>query len=106
MTQPVPTDSSPPDSSRPRHGPLRYLAGALSSGLFAALSWSVAQRLVIHFTLHPPHYSKPIAQSIAVGLKTILVGTSFLAVFSFSLIAVGLFLLLVQALLPRQGRQP
>ncbi|HBP53750.1 MAG TPA: DUF3082 domain-containing protein [Synechococcus sp. UBA8638] len=106
MTQLAPPHSSPPDSSRPRHGPLRYLAGALSSGLFAVLSWSVARRLVIHFTLHPPHYSKPVAQSIAVGLKTILVGASFLAVFSFSLIAVGLFLLLVQALLPSPGGQP
>lgn len=98
---PAPTDSSP----RPRHGPLRYLAGALSSGLFAVLAWQAARGLVIHFTLHPPHYSKPIAQSIAVGLKTILVGVSFLAVFSFSLIAVGLFLLLVQALLPSHERQ-
>lgn len=103
---PSPTDPSPPDPPRPRHGPLRYLAGALSSGLFAVLSWLVARRLVIHFTLHPPHYSKPIAQSIAVGLKTILIGTSFLAVFSFSLIGVGLCLLLVRALLPSHGRQP
>ena len=99
-----PPDSAPPDPSRPRHGPLRYLVGAVSSGLFAALSWLVAERLVIHFTLHPPHYSKPIAQSIAVALKTILIGTSFLAVFSFSLIGVGLCLLLVRALVPRDGR--
>ena len=108
MTQPAPSpaDPAPGDSSRPRHGPLRYLTGALSSGLFAVLSWLVAERLVVHFTLHPPHYSKPVAQSIAVGLKTILVGTSFLAVFSFSLIAVGLCLLLVRALLPGHGRQP
>ena len=108
MTQPAssPADPAPGDLSRPRHGPLRYLTGALSSGLFAVLSWLVAERLVVYFTLHPPHYSKPVAQSIAVGLKTILIGTSFLAVFSFSLIAVGLCLLLVRALLPGHGRQP
>ncbi len=94
------TDPAPLDSPQPRHGPLRYLAGALSSGLFALLSWQVAQRLVVHFTLHPPHYSKPITQSIAVAFKTILIGTSFLAVFSFSLIGVGLSLLLVRTLLP------
>lgn len=97
------TDPAPLHPPHPRHGPLRYLVGALSSGLFAVLSWSVAERLVIHFTLHPPHYSKPVTQSIAVGLKTILIGTSFLAVFSFSLIGVGLSLLLVRALLPRTG---
>lgn len=106
MTRPdlSPTTPAPGDSSRPRHGPLRYLTGALSSGLFAVLSWQVAERLVVHFTLHPPHYSKPVTQSIAVGLKTILVGTSFLAVFSFSLIAVGLSLLLARSLLPSAGR--
>ena len=104
MTQPTTPNSAPDGSPRPRHGPLRYLTGALSSGLFAVLSWSVAERLVVHFTLHPPHYNKPIAQSIAVGLKTILVGTSFLAVFSFSLIAVGLSLLLVRSLLSSAGR--
>lgn len=105
MTQPAPssTDPAPGDSPRPRHGPLRYLVGAVSSGVFAVLSWSVAERLVVHFTLHPPHYNKPIAQSIAIGLKTILVGTSFLAVFTFSLIAVGLSLLLVRSLLPSDG---
>ena len=107
MTQPAPSpaeDSCPGAAPRPRHGPLRYLTGAVSSGLFAVLSWQVAERLVVHFTLHPPHYSKPVAQSIAIGLKTILVGTSFLAVFSFSLIAVGLSLLLVRSLLPGAGR--
>jgi len=76
------------------------MVGWLSSSLFAVLSWLVAQRLVVHFTLHPPHYSKPIAQSIAVALKTILIGTSFLAVFSFIFIGLGLFLLLVRSLLP------
>ena len=106
MTKPVisTTDPAPPDSPQPRHGPLPYLAGALSSGLFAFLSWQVAQQLVVHFTLHPPHYSKPIAQSIAVALKTILIGTSFLAVFSFSLVGVGLCLLLMRTLLPSTGR--
>ena len=73
----------------------------MSSGLFAVLCWWVARGLVIHFTLHPPHYSKPIAQSIAVALKTILIGTSFLAVFSFAFIGLGLSLLLVRTLLPR-----
>ncbi|KKZ13932.1 MAG: hypothetical protein TQ37_02810 [Candidatus Synechococcus spongiarum 15L] len=105
MTRPTAstTQPAPPRPSQPRHGPFRYLAGALSSGLFAVLSWGVARRLVVHFTLHPPHYSKPVAQSIAVALKTILIGTSFLAVFSFSLIGVGLSLLLVRTLLPRNG---
>ena len=98
------TDPASPPPSQPRPGPFRYLTGALSSGLFALLSWRVAKGLVVYFTLHPPHYSKPIAQSIAVALKTILIGTSFLAVFSFSLIGVGLSLLLVRTLLPGDAR--
>jgi len=102
MTQPTSPgrEPGPPDSPGPHYGPLRYMVGWLSSSLFAVLSWLVAQRLVAHFTLHPPHYSKPIAQSIAVALKTILIGTSFLAVFSFIFIGLGLFLLLVRSLLP------
>ena len=94
------TEPAPPDSPQPRYGPLRYLVGVLSSGLFAVVSWLVAQRLVVHFGLHPPHYHKPIAQSIAVALKTIFIGTGFLAAFSFSLTTVGLCMLLVWALLP------
>ena len=106
MTKPTisSTDSAPLDPPQPRYGPFRYLVGALSSGLFALLSWRLAHGLVVHFTLHPPHYSKPIAQSIAIALKTILIGTSFLAVFSFSLIGVGLSLLLVRTLLPSDAR--
>ena len=102
MTRPTTSATDPaPAAAHPRHGPVPYLVGALSSGLFTVLSWWVARGLVLHFALHPPHYSKPIAQSIAVGLKTILIGTSFLAVFSFGFIGVGLFLLLVRTLLLR-----
>ena len=81
-----------------RSSPLRYLVGALTSLLFAVLSWMVSRGLVAHFAAHPPHFEQPIAQSIAVALKTLLIGTSLLAFFSCSLIGVGLLLLVVRSL--------
>ena len=93
-----PPASPPATAPASRHGPRRYLAGAVTSAVFAVVAWAVSRRLVAHFAAHPPHFSKPIAQSIAVALKTLLVGTSFLAFFSFCLIGVGLLLLLVRSL--------
>lgn len=97
-----PTASSAASPGAPaaaaRHGPRRYLVGAATSALFAVVAWAVSRRLVAHFAAHPPRFSKPIAQSIAVALKTLLIGTSFLAFFSFCLIGVGLLLLFVRSL--------
>ena len=51
-----------------------------------------------YFTLHSPHYSSAIAQSAASGLKTLVIGTSFLATFSFTFIGLGLFIVFIRSL--------
>jgi len=56
---------------------------------------------VQYYALHPPSYSSRIAQSIATALKTLIVGMSFLATFSFGFISLGLTLVLIRSLVER-----
>jgi hypothetical protein len=51
-------------------GPLSYLSGSLTSGLFCAFSVWITLKLITYYSLHPPHYSQQFAQSIATALKT------------------------------------
>ncbi|NDC33899.1 MAG: DUF3082 domain-containing protein [Synechococcaceae bacterium WB9_2_112] len=95
MTTPDPQATAP---ERPRKGPLSFLSGALTAGLLAWLSLRLSRTLVAYYALHPPHYSARIAQSIATALKTLIVGMSFLATFSFGFIALGLTLVLLRSL--------
>ena len=83
-----------------RKGPLSFLSGALTAALLCWLSLRLSQTLVLYYALHPPAYSARIAQSIAVGLKTLIVGTSFLATFSFGFIGLGLTLVFLRSLVP------
>lgn len=83
-----------------RKGPLSFLSGALTSGLLCLLCLRLSRGLAVYFALHPATSSSRIGQSIATGLKTLLVGMSFLATFSFGFIALGLALVLVKSLLP------
>ncbi len=85
-------------SSTPEKGPLSFISGAVTSWLFAFVCLLVSRRMVIYFSTHSPVYSSPIAQSIASGLKTLLVGISFLATFSFAFIGLGLFLVFIRSL--------
>ena len=78
--------------------PLSFLSGALTSALFAILCFWLSQNVVVYFTLHAPNYSSPIAQSIASGLKTLVVGMCFLATFTFTFIGFGLTLVFVRSL--------
>jgi hypothetical protein len=55
--------------------------------------------VVNHYSLHPPAYSSAIAQSIATAVKTLVVGMTFLATFSFGFIALGLSLVFLRSLL-------
>ena len=92
------TDAPTPESPEPRvprKGPLSFLSGALTAGLLAWLALGLSRRMVVYFAVHPPHYSSPIAQNIAVTLKTLLVGLSFLATFSSGFVALGLTLFLL-----------
>ena len=95
-----PPPSAVPPAERPRKGPLSFLSGSLTAGLLAWLALGLSQRLVGYYALHPPHYGSAIAQSIATALKTLIVGMSFLATFSFAFIALGLALVFLRSLVP------
>jgi hypothetical protein len=83
-----------------RKGPLSFLSGALTSGLLAWLSLGLSGRVVAYYGAHPPHYSARVAQSIATAVKTLVVGMTFLATFTFAFVAIGLFLTFLRSLWP------
>ena len=80
-------------------GPLSFLSGAITSILLAWLCFGLSKNMVIYFTLHTPSYSSAIAQSIASGFKTLVIGISFLATFTFSFIGLGLILVTIRSLI-------
>ncbi len=82
----------------PRKGPISFLSGALTSGLLAWLCLLLSQKMVAYFTIHSPHYSSAIAQSIASGFKTLVIGMCFLATFTFAFIGLGLTLVFFRSL--------
>ena len=87
-----------------KKGPLSFLSGALTSIGLAWLCFGLSKNMVIYFTLHTPSYSSPIAQSVASGFKTLVIGISFLATFTFSFIGIGLILVFIRSLL--DGKEP
>lgn len=88
-----------------RKGPLSFLSGALTSALLAWLSLSLSRRVVAYYGAHPPHYSTQVAQSIATAVKTLVVGMTFLATFSFAFVGIGLFLTFLRSLWPAAANQ-
>jgi hypothetical protein len=99
---PQPAAVSGPSAAKPepRKGPLSFLSGALTSALLCVVSLRLSKGLAIYFALHPATSSSRIGQSIATALKTLLVGMSFLATFSFGFIALGLSLVFLKSLMP------
>ena len=95
------TSSSPLDtpSSEPKKGPLSFFSGSITSLSFSLLSLYISRKIVLYFSLHAPNYSSPIAQSIASGFKTLIIGISFLATFTFGFIGLGLFLVFIRSLI-------
>jgi len=93
-------------SVNPRKGPISFLSGALTSGLLAWLCLGLSQKVLGYYALHPPHYEAQVAQSIATALKTMIVGMSFLATFSFAFVGLGLFLVFLRSLLPARPETP
>ncbi|MBE9153566.1 DUF3082 domain-containing protein [Cyanobium sp. LEGE 06113] len=87
-------------SERPRKGPLSFLSGSLTAGMLGWLTLGLSQRVVLYYGAHPPHYDSAFAQSIATALKTLIIGMSFLATFTFGFIAMGLGLVFVRSLTP------
>ena len=104
--QPSPAQSSPAQSSpaqpaaRPRKGPLSFLSGSLTSFGFAWLALQLSGRVVGYYGEHPPHYDARFAQSIAVFMKTLIVGMTFLATFTFAFVGLGLLLTCIRSLMP------
>ena len=91
------TDTTP-EPRDPRKGPVSFFSGAVTAGLIARLALGLSRRMVVYFAVHPPNYSSPVAQNIAVTLKTLLVGLSFLATFSSGFVALGLTLVFLRSL--------
>jgi len=98
--------SEPPAPATPRKGPLSFLSGALTSGLLAWLCLGLSQKVLGYYALHPPHYEARVAQSFATALKTMIVGMSFLATFSFAFVGLGLLLVFLRSLLPARPETP
>ncbi|WP_269623130.1 DUF3082 domain-containing protein [Prochlorococcus marinus] len=86
------------NNQQPKKGPLSFLSGALTSILFAWVCLLLSKKVVIYFTLHSPHYSAPIAQSIASAMKTLAIGMCFLATFTFAFIGIGLTIVFIRSL--------
>jgi len=86
-------------SSEPKKGPLSFLSGSITSLSFSLLSLFISKKIVLYFSIHTPNYSSPFAQSIASGFKTLIIGISFLATFTFGFIGLGLFLVFIRSLI-------
>tara|TARA_Y100001968_G_scaffold311486_1_gene333592 strand:- start:48 stop:410 length:363 start_codon:yes stop_codon:yes gene_type:complete len=82
-----------------KKSPLSFLSGSITSLSFSFLSLFISKKIVLYFSIHTPNYSSPIAQSIASGFKTLIIGTSFLSTFTFGFIGVGLFLVFIRSLI-------
>tara|TARA_Y100001968_G_scaffold129920_1_gene118608 strand:- start:73 stop:435 length:363 start_codon:yes stop_codon:yes gene_type:complete len=91
-----PIDSN---SSVSKKGPISFLSGSITSLFFSFLSLFISKKIVLYFSIHTPTYSSQIAQSIASGFKTLIIGISFLATFTFGFIGLGLFLVFVRSLI-------
>ena len=83
----------------PKKGPLSFISGSITSLSFSLLSLFISKKIVLYFSIHTPIYTSPIAQSIASGFKTLIIGISFLATFTFGFIGLGLFLVFIRSLI-------
>ncbi|MFM9041315.1 MAG: DUF3082 domain-containing protein [Vulcanococcus sp.] len=95
-----PTEQATGQPVRQRKGPLSFFSGSLTSFGMGWLALQLSSRVVGYYAEHPPHYDARFAQSIAVFMKTLIVGMSFLATFTFAFVGLGLFLTFIRSLLP------
>lgn len=92
--------SSPSTEATHRKGPMSFLSGSLTSLLLAWISLGVSVKVLAYYAEHPPRYAAPIAQNIGTAVKTLVVGTTFLATFCFGFVGLGLFLVFLRSLRP------
>tara|TARA_Y100001968_G_scaffold204536_1_gene187809 strand:+ start:674 stop:1042 length:369 start_codon:yes stop_codon:yes gene_type:complete len=81
-----------------KKGPLSFFSGALTSLLFAWICLILSRNVVLYFTIHTNNYSSPIAESVASGFRTLVIGMCFLATFTFGFIGLGLVIVFIQSL--------
>jgi hypothetical protein len=89
-----------PTPARQRKGPISFLTGSITSFGLGWLALQLSLRVVGYYAEHPPLYEARIAQNIAVFMKTLVVGMSFLATFTFAFVGLGLLLTFVRSLMP------
>ena len=89
-------NDSAPESKK---GPISFLSGSITSLTLSWLAFLISRKIVYYFMGHSPSYSSSIAQSIASGFKTLIIGMSFLATFTFGFIGLGLFLVFIRSLI-------
>tara|TARA_Y100001968_G_scaffold321506_1_gene356066 strand:- start:60914 stop:61270 length:357 start_codon:yes stop_codon:yes gene_type:complete len=94
------------ETSLPKKGPLSFLSGSLTSLLLSVLSFRLSQSVVLYFTIHSNNYTSPIAQSVASGFKTLIIGMCFLATFTFAFIGLGLSLVFIRSLFDGKNSDP
>jgi hypothetical protein len=99
-SSPEVTPEAPLETPRPRKGPLSFLSGSITSFLLGWCALQLSSRVVGYYAEHPPHYEVRFAQSIATFMKTLFVGMSFLATFTFAFVGLGLFLTFIRSLMP------
>ena len=95
------TDSSSDSSltSESKKGPLSFLSGSITSLTLSWVSLFISKKIVLYFSIHTTDYSSALAQSIASGFRTLIIGISFLATFTFGFIGLGLFLVFIRSLI-------
>jgi len=91
-------EKEPGSEQTERKGPINFFFGAITSGFFAWICLLLSQKVVVYFSLHSSTYNSPIAQSVASGFKTLVIGISFLATFTFGFIGLGLTLVFIRSL--------
>ena len=101
----IPSEGENKETKELKKGPISFLTGALTSILLALICFKLSGGLVVYFTLHQPHYNSPIAESAASGFKTLVIGTSFLATFSFAFIGLGLLIVFIRSLFDAKSQE-
>ncbi len=84
-------------------GPASFLSGALTSLLLGWGCFLLSKKVLIYFSTHSLEYSSSIATSIASAFKTLVVGMTFLATFTFLFIGLGLLIVFIRSLFAAKG---
>tara|TARA_Y100001970_G_C14254327_1_gene874096 strand:+ start:5170 stop:5469 length:300 start_codon:yes stop_codon:yes gene_type:complete len=90
-------DNLEQDNLKVNKSPLSFLSGSLTSLILALVSFFISRKLMLYFSIHMVNSDSQLVQSISTGLRTLIVGSSFLATFSFLFIGLGLFLLFIRS---------